>query len=54
VERQHSSSEVPVMKSFGTRARESGGELESDGERCGGGWRWCSPFIGGRGSIEEG
>jgi hypothetical protein len=25
---------------------ESGRELESKGERCGGGWGWCSHFIG--------
>jgi hypothetical protein len=27
------------------RALESGRELESEGERCGGGQGWCSPFI---------
>jgi hypothetical protein len=36
------------------RVLESGRELESEGERCGGGWGWCSPFIGARGTPRRG
>jgi hypothetical protein len=32
-------------------ALESGRELESEGERCGGGRGCCSPFIGARGAL---
>jgi hypothetical protein len=28
--------------------------LESEGERCGGGWGWCSPFIGTGGAPGSG
>jgi hypothetical protein len=37
-----------------TRVLESGRELESKGERCGGGQGWFSPFIGAGGAPGRG
>jgi hypothetical protein len=49
-ERQHNDGGEILI----TWVLESGRKLESDGERCGGGRGWCSPFIGAGGASGRG